>query len=297
MSPAIDAIKKLPTNLLSDADGTTQFKLFKPMADELDELAVAFADLQTILDIQAMAATNLDRLGELLNELRQGRDDATYRVFLGVAIQQLLSRGDIESINTIAEALGFTNINIIELYDSGLRWDGTRFLDTTTLLNGVDRPATFMFFQELNVDDVTGSFEISTSINAVRAGGVLAQISFDFTSNQSQGVLSSTWSSLLDATELMDGETAMRPDKMDLTPNKIALRDAGGEVLRKDVVTFVDGDGIPNHQIQVDEVELDGVTIITLQLYKDAVLMWTDTFAGKVKDDLTVMIFKMKETD
>ncbi len=305
--PAIDAIQKLPNNILSREVGTTQYKLFKPIADELDELALVFADLRTINDIQAMAAQNLDNLGQNLNELRQGRDDETYRVFLGVAIQQLASRGDINSINSIAEALGFTNINIQELYNSGLRWDGTRLLDGNTLLNGQDRSATFAFFQELNVDTAAGDFAISTSINAVRAGGVEALISFTFLMNESQGVDYTDYSSLWDGTVLLDGETALNPASRDFTPDFIAVGDGAAgepgagdvalqnEVLRKAAVSFTQG-GEKFHQITIEQSELDGITINEFALFRGTEMMWADAFTGKLKDDETIFIFRMKET-
>jgi hypothetical protein len=295
--PAIDAIQKLPANILLTEANTTQWKLFKPAADQLDELTTLWGTLRTILEIEAMAGLNLDNLGQNLNELRQGRDDETYRVFLGVAIQQIASRGDLFSLNTIAEALGFTDINIVELFGGGLDLDGTRLLDGNTLLSGGDRAATFAFFQDLNVDDTTGDFAIATSINAVRAAGVFAQISFTFTSNQAQGVTTVDYSPLLDGTVLLDSETALNPNKEDLVPDEIALRDAGGEVLRKDAVTFTDEAGDRFHQITVAQSELDGVTIVTMQLFKNSVLLWTDTFTGKVKNDETIFVFKMKETD
>lgn len=297
MSALTNMLANLPPSVLTQGTGTTQAKLLKAFADELDEIELVELQLLTLLEISTSTNVNLDQLGKLLNQVREGWDDATYRVFLQVAIMKLASRGDIASLNDIAAALGFTNINIVEMFFGGRRLDGLSLLDATGVLDGVDRPATFSFFQDINVDDVTGSFAISTVMNAVRAAGVFAQISFSFTSNESQGVTSTVYDGLLDATGFMDGETALNPLKADLTPNKIALRDAGGEVLRKDAITFIDDDGNRIHQITADQTELDGVTIITLQLFKDAVLMWTDTFVGKVKDDETIFVFKMKETD
>lgn len=295
MSALTEMLANLPQSILTQGTGTTQAKLLSPFADEFDEIESVTDDLLTLQVIETTTATNLDQLGKLLNESRRGKDDATYRIFLEIAIKKLLSRGDIFSLNEIATALGFTNINIMEMYDGGGRLDGTGFLDGGSLLDDIDRPATFAFFQDINVDDVTGSTEIGTVMDAVRAAGVQDLISFIYTSNESQGVTSTVYDGLLDATGFMDGETALNPNDIDFTPNEIALRDAGGEVLRKDAVTFIDDDGLRVHQITVDQGELDGVTIITLQLYKDAVLMWTDTFVGKVKNDETVFVFKMKE--
>lgn len=296
MTELSEMLTLLPPSILSKETGTTQAKLLSPFADQLDELRTVFTDLLTLIQIDVMTSVNLDQLGKLLNEARQGRDDATYRIFLNVAIKKLLSRGDIFSLNEIAEALGFTNINILEMYDGGGRLDGTGLLDGGSLLDDIDRPATFSFFRDINVDDTTGNTAIATVFDETRAAGVQDLISFIYTSNESQGVTSSVYDGLLDATGFMDGETALNPNDIDFTPNKVALRDAGGEVLRKDAVTFIDTDGKRVHQITVDQGELDGVTIITLQLYKDAVLMWTDTFTGKVKNDETVFVFKMKET-
>lgn len=297
MSAQTEMLANLPPSVLSQGTGTTQAKLLSAFATELDEIEAVEAQLLTLLEIETSTNVNLNQLGKLLNQVREGWDDATYRVFLQIAINKLASRGDIPSLNDMAAALDFTNINIVEMFDGGKRLDGMSLLDATGVLDGVDRPATFSFFQDINVDDAGGSFEIATVMNAVRAAGVFAQISFIYTSNESQGVTSSVYDGLLDATGFMDGETALNPLKADLTPNYIALRDAGGEVLRKAAITYTDDNGDRIHQITVDQTELDGVTIITLQLYKDAVLMWTDTFTGKVKDDETIFVFKMKETD
>lgn len=309
MSALTEMLNRLPPSVLKQEAGTTQGKFLKPFADQLDELEAVELQLLTLLEIAASTNVNLDQLGKLLNQIREGWDDATYRVFLDIAIKKLASRGDIFSINEIAEALGFTNINVIEMYDGGGRLDGKSLLDATELLNGVDRPATFSFFQDRNVDDTGGSFEISTVVNAVRAAGVFAQISFIFNSNQVQGRTYSTYSSLLDASEVLDAETALNPTKMDLVPNKIAVGDGAvgepgpgdtglqNELLRKDVITFVDTDGKRTHMMVVGQTDLDGKTIDEFALFKDSSLMWADAFVGKVKDDKTIFTFKMKETD
>ena len=307
----VDKINLLPQSLLRTDPDTTQAKLWTIFADELDSLEVDMALARLLLSIDDMEGVNLDQLGTLLRETRKGKDDDTYKTFLKVAIKRVISRGDIYSINDMAAAVGFDNILIIEGQET-LRLDGTWLLDGTKQLNGIDRPATFTFSQQQNVDDSVPTFEIGVIINSARAAGVKAIIAFAFISNESQGYVYVTNTGVLDGTWLLNGTTALNPDKVDYTPNKIALGDGGepagvrepepsdtglqNELIRKDVEVEYE-DGIKQFAITLEENELAGDTINEIGIFRDSQPIIMDAFVGRAKDAVTKMIFKIKETD
>ena len=313
MSNPIDRLQLLPKEVLLPELDTTQGKLWQIWSDQCDDLNTAIEEVRLVLDINAYDGINLDRLGTLLREARKGKDDDEYRLFLQLAIQRIWSKGDINSINELAQALGYENINILEYFGEPLL-DGTLLLDGTWLLDGERTPAQFYFFRELNVDDASPNFAISEMIDSVRAAGVRANISFTFIVLESQCVVYTTFTGVLDGTWDLDGEKMLRPDKTVYTPNEIALGDGaqpGGigavrtplptdtglqnELIRKDVITLEVG-SLRIHLIELALDELVGNYINELGIFRDSSPILIDSFESKQKDALTFFNFKLEET-
>jgi hypothetical protein len=264
--------------------------------------------------IDRQSGVNLDNLGEILGVLRDGLDDERYRVFLKVGIQRLISRGDIFSINEIGKALGISPLRITENGDV-LRLDGSWILDGSELLEYEEKPARFSFNRNQSVyDDVADVLEITTIIESVRAAGILADIYFNFDILSTQMLdYTQTFSGVLDGSWLLDGQLALCgcDDKV-FTPNFIALGDGaepGGnlrppepgdtglqnEIVRKDVLSFNDENGIRTHQITLTATELDGFTINEIAIFRDSEPILIGAFPGKDKDAVTRFTFNIKE--
>ena len=315
MSDAQDRILRLPKEILRPDADTTQAKLWALFADQVDELEAVNEQVRILYSIADNEGANLDQLGDLVGETRQGKNDADYREALALAVQRIASKGDIYSINEIAKALGFTDINIEERFGYENRLDGTWLLDGSRLLDGQYSPATFYFFRDKNVDDVTGDFYIGEAIESVRAAGVKAVIGFIFTSNESQCVVYTTYTGVLDGTWPLDGEKMLNPDKTDYTPNYLALGDGaqpGGtgpvrtplpgdtglqnELIRKPVSSLTI-DGVRVHSIRLDPSDLSGNYINEMGIFLDSSPVLIDSFISKSKDAVTIMDFKIKEND
>jgi len=309
----IDDIKLLPkSHLLNEAD-TTQGKLWLAFAEQEDEVNVAIDGVRAILEIATASGINLDRLGELLGEPRAGKGDVEYRVFLSIAIMTLASRGDIASLNSLAIALGFENVNIEEKWSTRLL-DGTWLLDGTVKLDGDRTPATFTFFRELSVNDPTPDFFIATVFDRTRAAGVDAQIGFTFLVYESDSYVYPIHTGLLDGTWKLDGRIKLDPDKMIFAPNEIAVGDGaqpggtgpvrppeGGdsglqnELLRKDVATLEISPTERVHLMRIEKDELAGNYINEIGIFRDSLPIMIDSFESKSKDALTLYNFKYNE--
>jgi len=313
MSGVIDDILLLPKSVLLNEEDTTQGKLWKAFADQMDEINSVITQMRTLQLIDPSEGINLDRLGELLGEDRAGKDDATYRVFLSIAIMSLVSRGDIFSLNALAAALGFENINIEEKW-STLLLDGTWKLDGTRKLDGDRKPARFTFFRELDVDDVTPDFFISTVFDRTRAAGVAADIGFTFLVFEINSVVYPIHTGKLDGTWKLDGRIKLDPGTLIMAPNKIAVGDGaqpGGtgpvrtplisdiglqnELLRKDVATLEIDVSTRVHFMRIEKAELPGNYINEIGIFRDSLPIMIDSFESKSKDALTLFQFKMQE--
>ncbi len=314
MSPVLDDIQQFPSSILKNTPGTEQAKLYQLFATQMDELETVRADLYQFFDIANQVGINLDLIGELLGEARKGKTDEDYRLFLQIAIMRLASRGDINSINAIAAALGFTNINIEEIYRVGYVLDSSMLLDGTWLLNGEHTPAAFTFFRELSVDDATPDFAIAEMIDSVRAAGVDAQIAFNFIVLESDSVVYTNYTGLLDDTWFLDGKKMLSgTSEMILTPNEIAIGDGaqpGGvgpvrtplpgdsglqnELLRVPVTT-IDLGGERIHVLEIGRDELGGDDINEIGIFRDSSPILIESFESKAKDLFTKFIFKYKE--
>jgi len=308
----VDQIARLPKSILKNELTTTQGKLWAIFSAQYDEWKVADDQIRLLNVITVMTGANLDNLGEIIGITRGVLSDVDYRVQLQIGIQRFLSKGDIYSINDILLALGYTNINLRELFEAD-RWDGTWLLDGSRILDGISEPATFSIQEENNVDDVPSTLEIQEHIDAVRGAGIEARIGFTWISNESQGYEYGNYWSVMDGSGLWDGMYMLDPSIKQFTPDKIAVGDGAepagvrepqlgdtglqNELLRKDVISFTDTDGKRAHLMEISRSELTGDTINEFAIFRGTEMIWADAFVGKLKPADTSFILKLKETD
>ncbi len=77
-------------------------------------------DLSDVLDIDVMGGVNLDNIGDIVTQAREGRSDADYRIAIREKISRNVSSG---TANQIIEAFAFitgsTTIDYLEDYPAG----------------------------------------------------------------------------------------------------------------------------------------------------------------------------------
>jgi hypothetical protein len=131
-------IINFPSSILSKDSNSNLGKLYSAYAEQLDEIKIALGDLYLINNIKDQSGYNLDRIGELLNEPRGGMLDERYRLFLTIAIMKRLSRGDINSINSISSLILEDSILLREEFDGvPIYVDGSRIVDGSWYVSGL----------------------------------------------------------------------------------------------------------------------------------------------------------------
>lgn len=121
----------VPYNTTHTADALSrlvqQFKgqakieaLLSAIVDQVQEIEDAGQDLSDLLDIDLMTGVNLDHIGEIVGQPREGRSDADYRVAIREAIARRISSGTPdELIEAFASITGSTTIDYQELHPAG----------------------------------------------------------------------------------------------------------------------------------------------------------------------------------
>ena len=113
------------------------------LLDAVDEQVQAYEDqigpLSDVLDIDAMGGVNLDNIGNIVSQDREGRSDANYRVAIREKISANVSSGTPDQVIGIFEFItGSTTIDFIELFPAGfgIYGDADPYPDST--FDGVD---------------------------------------------------------------------------------------------------------------------------------------------------------------
>ena len=307
-----DYIKLLPISIVKNDIDSVQGKIWSVSANQYDDIETITNQLDFLGVIDKQEGLNLDNLGVLLGQLRNGLTDEQYRPFLKVAIKRYLSIGDIFSINELGKAVGISPLNIVENGDV-LRLDGLWLLNGLVTLSGEELPQQFSFFRNLSVnEDIDDFLDIAILIEAARAAGVFANIYFNMDMLASQMLdYTQVYTGVLDGSWLLDSELALSGDgKKVYTPNYIAVGDGAepaglrppepgdtglqNEVLRK-VVFSREVNGVRIHTIEIERAELDGITINELAIFWDNSPILIGSFTGKLKNNITKFIFNIKE--
>ncbi len=101
----IEYINLLPDSIYKTDPGSTNYKLWKLFADQMDELDAVFTDLSLLADYSSRSGAALDLVGKILRESRQGRADSDYIKYLYIAIKKYLSNGSIPDLTEICNLL------------------------------------------------------------------------------------------------------------------------------------------------------------------------------------------------
>lgn len=88
---------------------------------EAQNIEDALVELLTRTDIDVISGNNLDRLGALVGQGREGFSDAKYRLFIKGKIGVNTSESDIEKVNTVFKLLtNATQVAIVEIFPASV---------------------------------------------------------------------------------------------------------------------------------------------------------------------------------
>lgn len=183
---AIDYMKLLPNSILKINAGSNNYKLWKLFADQMDEIDQVFEDMHLVRSIMTQSGAILDLIGKILHESRNGRNDASYRIYLTIAIMKMLSNGSIPILNNIFRAvLGDDFLGIRNLYinQQNRSWgndpeyhlwlNGTWYLDGLYMLSErVFQPAFFEIRIKATTPEALKTY-LKEIITHVKGGGIL----------------------------------------------------------------------------------------------------------------------------
>lgn len=87
---------------------------------EAQELEDTLADVQAISDVDTATGAQLDLIGAIVGEERQGRTDLDYRTAIKVRIRLNLSQGTLEDIRALIRGVaGDVDVKFFEFYPAG----------------------------------------------------------------------------------------------------------------------------------------------------------------------------------
>lgn len=99
----IERIKSLLPQQYKDAPNLN--KLLEVIASPFNELKVVFADIKNLLDIENNSGAQLDLIGEIVVQKRNGLNDADYRKLLRFKIKKNSSKSRVDDIVSILKFL------------------------------------------------------------------------------------------------------------------------------------------------------------------------------------------------
>lgn len=99
----IERIKSLLPQQYKDAPNLN--KLLEVILEPANELKVVFADIKNLLDIENNSGAQLDLIGEIVVQKRNGLNDADYRKLLRFKIKKNTSKATVEDIVSILKFL------------------------------------------------------------------------------------------------------------------------------------------------------------------------------------------------
>lgn len=321
MTPVADYISKQPASYLNRSLLSNSGKDWFVYSEKFEEVREIFESLKYILDYSQQSGIVLDKIGENYRQKRNLMTDSKYRIFLAIALQKSLSKGDIFSMNEVCSKILMESGTLYKIEELCYLGD-TLFLDGSFTLNGelpfsgtTKRPKTIKIIFSGNVNDVEVVPEFNIAVNQVKAGGTQAIISYRFEMTTFDGLLYSQplRVPILDGSWNLDGATMLSGDPVRMRPYEIAIGSGGivlgeprtplptdtglqTEILRKLVETETLPDGSQIFKIQVKQGEIVGQDVNEIALFDEfGDIMYNNAFEAKHKDNLIIYEFIIAE--
>lgn len=171
-----DLFKKFPSSIVTRVQSSKVGKLWQLYSEKLDEFDTLRISLGVLRDINSAEGVILDRIGDIVGETRDGREDQEYRLFVKIAIAKNLCGGSIPEIITIAKLISIgQTFKITELHDLPVEY----FLDGDGLFNGSStfypgrrREGAFEIEFEGDIHTLTLPKGLTKAVNQIRAAGI-----------------------------------------------------------------------------------------------------------------------------
>lgn len=97
--------------------GLTNYQtILDAIVDQIQDFEDASFDLFDLLDIDVMTGVNLDTIGEIVGEARQGKTDANYRIAIRQAISTRYGSGTPDELITLFQYLTGSTLGDIDYY-------------------------------------------------------------------------------------------------------------------------------------------------------------------------------------
>lgn len=96
-------------------------KVIEGLLDEVQRVEDAMLDVDSALDIESATGAQLDQMGLLLGERRDGLDDITYRRYLTARSMIRIGQGSTEDVIGIAATLSGGAVEYSPAYPAGYR--------------------------------------------------------------------------------------------------------------------------------------------------------------------------------
>jgi len=312
----IDFLTKFPQSILNREQSSNSGKLWDIFVPQYDELETTLNTFKDLLYIYQQSGVTLDQIGTLVNDSRRGGDsDATYRIFLAIAIAKRISRGTIPDLVEIGKLIpgeGGLGFSVDELWDK----EGAVYLDGLSLLDGTDpldpgeaRAASVLVELDGLIENLPTPLLLSDAVDEIRAAGVFAKTSVSLRILSDLLTLYTTLPGpTLDGSANLDGKTLMN-EKKNLAVTHIAIGDGAtgeplpgdtglsNEILRRASDTSVfDDAGNREYALEVKASEANGVGINELALFnEDAGMIAKINFEDREKNSTLIYFFKTQE--
>lgn len=299
-----DRIANFPSSILNKDANSNLGKLYSVFATGHDELLNAVEPFYLINNIKEQTGKNLDRIGEILGQPRDGMLDDRYKLYLIIAIQKRLSRGDINSINSISTLILEESLLIREEFKGvPIFLDGTRILDGSWRLSGsTTEPATILM--EFAGEEININIDLVNALNQVRAAGVRAKFDYAKSIPIDSMFFYMSKSLYLDGSWNLNGSRYLRGDRLAWNIAEIAVGNGGqtpdgtesglyNEVLRRSVNTEFQN-GFRNFYITLNFAEYNEEQFNEIAIFTpDGLLIAYKNFDAITKKSGYVLNFKI----
>jgi hypothetical protein len=134
MSVSVDHLAAMRARLISQFQGLPNLDAFIHAAgDQLNDIDEFFGQLASLLTLQTAVGAQLDVLGVILGQSRNGLTDSPYRTLLQARVSAYASTGSVESLIQILMSLG--GAQTVRVLESSLP-------DITVTILGLNSPVT-----------------------------------------------------------------------------------------------------------------------------------------------------------
>lgn len=172
--------KKFPSSIMTRAASSRLAKLWQLFSEKLEEIKSVQSSMRILRSINDAEGKILDYIGGIVGELRDGREDSEYRLFIKIAIAKNNCSGSIPEILEIARAISagqsFAFNELYEIPDEFF-WDANGYFDAQRPLSpGSRRERAFELEFTGDLQTLQVPKNLPKAVDQIRAGGIFAKV-------------------------------------------------------------------------------------------------------------------------